>query len=159
MKTKITYIVAIFILISCSGPAVLAPDGSEISSETNTIIIKSDNNDAWQLVGKKLANMGYSIKETNKDFGTINTGWKEAPGKALQAATDLKINFVVDGDDIRITGKTRAGVSLSNYDSGESEIQAKGQKGSQMRLAWQEMYRVAKELNKALDGSMAFETR
>ena len=154
-------LLSFFAFTNCAGTQDLAPDGSKIPYEVNTIIINTDmtENEAFKAIGKHFIQEGYTIKNSSPEFSNVTTEFKEAPAGALQASVDVRISASVvtenDNTKILLNGTLRQGMQTSSFDIGESTIKQKGQSGSPMRVAWDEFYSVAKSFS----DNLSFEKR
>lgn len=153
--------VSLIFLTNCVGTQDLAPDGSKIPYEINTIIVNTDmtEDEAFKAIGKHFIQEGYTIKNSSPEFSNVTTEFKDAPAGALQASVDIRISAsVVNGDNstkIQLNGTLRQSMTTGSVDMGESTIRHEGQSGSPMRVAWDEFYSVAKSFS----DSLSFEER
>lgn len=161
LAPKFFYLLIIGIIISsCAGTKDLAPDGSEIPHNVNTIIIHTDElkDTAYQNIGSHLIQRGYTIENSSPEFYTVSTEFKSASQKGSDMATDVSLSASVveqnNETQILLNGKLRQGMK-TGLDLGESTIEHYGQSGSLIRVAWDELYRVAR----AYSDSLSFETR
>lgn len=115
--------------------------------------------EAFQAIGKHFIQEGYSIKNSSPEFSNVTTEFKEAPAGALQASVDIRISASVmienDTTKVLLGGTLRQGMQTSSFDMGESTIKHKGQGGSLMRVAWDELYNVARSFS----DNLTFEKR
>lgn len=145
------------LLISCAGTQDLAPDGSSIPIGVNTIIIQSDKqqDEAYSDIGSYLINQGYSIENTSPEFFSLSTDYKSAPeGYGLMRA-DVNVSISASVSSLEDGSAIILNARVDNALADESRVEQKGQSGSVMRIAWDELYRVAKSYSDRL----TFETR
>lgn len=152
-QNTLALVISLILLSNCAGTQDLAPDGSKIPYEVNTIIVNTDmtEDEAFKAIGKHFIQEGYTIKNSSPEFNNVTTEFKEAPAGALQASVDIRISASVmnedDNTNILLSGTLRQGMQTSSFDMGESTIRHEGQSGSPMRVAWDEFYSVAKSFS------------
>jgi len=157
---SLSFVIGLFLLSNCAGTQDLAPDGSKIPYEVNTIIINTGmtENEAFKAIGKHFIQEGYTIKNSSPEFSNVTTEFKEAPAGALQAKVDIRISASVmeqnNKTKILLNGTLKQN-NLSGTGESTSTIEQKGQSGSPMRVAWDEFYSVAKSFS----DNLSFEKR
>lgn len=119
--------------------AVFSQESKEPFKKANAILIKTSlpAEEAFRMVGQTIIEAGYGIKNSDKDFFSINSEPK--PFRYGQ----LELTMSVTGNDnavIRITGKYQMGVIDDLY----TTVDFRGMKGSPAKEAWEEMQKVAK---------------
>jgi hypothetical protein len=156
MRYKVKFLLVIlispFYLTSCAGTQDLAPDGSKIPFEVNTIIIKTDKtvDEAFKSIGRHFIKEGYAIKNSSPEFNNVTTEFKNAPSGFL-VSVDISISASVlensENAKILLTGTLKQN-SLGGVAT--TTIKQKGQSGSPMRVAWDEFYSFAKSYSDKL---------
>lgn len=115
----------------------------EIPVKANTITITfSDSNNVQEKVLKVLTGKDYPIK--TKDKTLITTGPKTVKGE-----TRVSLNAQLKGADVILTGK------LSIAAQGSLPVEYKGNKGTPIMTAWEEMDKIAK----AMGGKVKYEVK
>jgi hypothetical protein len=133
MKTLLT--------ILCLLPLLVFAQSGEPEKRNNTIIITTSDDlstSMRQLVGI-LSNLGYGIQTVDKELGILTTTSKGYPGGTLA------LNILVKEGEVVLRGTTDSNLSLIGEMVGKPiNIMYYGMKGSALRLAWDEMDKVAK---------------
>jgi len=147
----------LLIVVGCAGTQDLAPDGTPIPIGVNTIIfqIQESPEDAFRDIGRHLIQNGFSIENSSDQFLTLTTSYRNTSSGSLSAATDISITASVMDDHILLYGTARQGMQLGTTDLGENRIEHRGQSGSIMRNAWDELYQLALSFSE----NLRFETR
>lgn len=106
---------------------------SEPFKGANTLVVMTDQDNVFSEAGKKLVQDGWEITDSNADFGTITTGWKEV-GYIKQRM----IVAVLDGK-IQIQGKLMNEGVNSVFNTTGSDFDLEWKKGGVQREAWERM--------------------
>jgi hypothetical protein len=116
-----------------------------IFPKSNTIIITtSDSTDLSEKILRILIKNNYIVKDLNKASKDITTEIK-----LIKNDTKLSLNAKIKGAEIILTGK----VAIPTQ--GNRPIEYKGNKGTPIMNAWDEMEKMAK----AFGGKLKYETR
>lgn len=132
------YFLIIFFLIPF---AAFSQESKEPFKKANAILIKTSlpAEEAFRMVGQTIIEAGYGIKNSDKDFFSINSEPK--PFRYGQ----LELTMSVTGNDnavVRITGKYQTGIINDLY----TTVDFRGMKGSPAKEAWEEMQKVAEKI-------------
>jgi hypothetical protein len=116
-----------------------------IFPKSNTIVITtSDSTDLSEKILRILMKNNYIVKDLNKTSKDITTEIKLVKGD-----TKVSLNTKIKGAEIILTGK----VNIPTQ--GNRPIEYKGNKGTPIMNAWDEMEKMAK----AFGGKLKYETR
>jgi len=89
----------------------------------------------YKAVAKHLIDNGFSIANSDKDIGLINT-----ERKVVKWAWEVRISTSINGNKIKFTGKQ----FLPGWDNSEKEIRYYGSSGAMFKTCFGEVDRVAK---------------
>jgi hypothetical protein len=136
MKTLLTLL--------CLLPFVLLAQTNEPEKRNNTILVSTA--DDYPAVMRRmvgiLSDLGYGIQTVDKDLGILTTTSKGYPGGTLALNIHVKEG---PKTEVVIRGTTDSNLSLIGEMVGKPiNIMYYGMKGSALRLAWDEMDKVAK---------------
>jgi len=153
MKKILTILLAFF-LTSCAGSKnTTGINDSSAPSNTNTIIVHTnlDANSAYKKVAQTLQSRGYTFRSTDETLKSISTEFTGVSQRWGVDNTFVRIGANVQGEsnsNISIRGWYK---TLENEDTETGQTVKKfGQNGSPARIAWKEMYQVAKSISDSL---------
>lgn len=106
---------------------------SEPFKGANTLVVSTDKEDLFQEAGKKLIQDGWEIEDSNSDFGTISTGWRE-----VKYIKQRMIISILDGK-IQIKGKLINEAVNGVFNTTGSDFDLEWKKSGVQREAWERM--------------------
>jgi hypothetical protein len=120
---KLLFILLLFPLI--------AMGQNEPFKGANTLVIKSDSEITFDQVMKRLIQDGFEIKDSNPEYGLINTGWK-----FYQNTIYYRLSIVVEGNQVTFRGSFKNDMVNAVFNAQTSETPITWAKSGGFKYLW-----------------------
>lgn len=111
------------------------------TKEDNMIIIKSDQDNLYRVAGMALVQNGFALKNTNEEFGTLNTEWK-----IMSENGSYRLDVVIVKDEIRIRGFFKNDLTNAMFNTQSQDRQITYNKKGPFLYMWNLIEAVANEI-------------
>jgi hypothetical protein len=116
------------------------PAFSQGKKDKKVIATITDTSNIFNMVVRSLYESGYSLSQKDEQLGFIETDWRQLD----KTAGKVKTTVLFEKDSLIFSSKYKLAFK-SEFGEMEADISYGGAKGSDMRIYWEELVRLAKQ--------------